>query len=266
VIKSTTDCLEELHSLKSLSQRQVTPSSPSLLSSSPPLSQSQSQTQDQLIRGYEQKLKLLQESIDSLQLENDTLRARIETSATSSCDQNDLRRLSPVNFPSKNKPSVDATTGNSFPRKTPPLSARRLTQSSSVTYGSGSDHPPPSSPLGSPERDPRMIFPSGRGDNRRHSSYTTGDYVVSYAMKQNALAGGEEGDSPQSPRDKTPIITPTTTPKKLPSQEILTHPYYPHSASASILWQEAIAQQVRHSPCSVCLHSPLPRPSLIETF
>jgi hypothetical protein len=288
VIKSTTDCLEELHHLKS---QQTQPSSPAITSQQQ-LQQQQQQQQQQLLsqaqahdqdiltlkEGYESKVRQLQESIDHLRSENQTLRAKIETSSfppssssssfpsSISDDPNDLRGHSPVNLSSKMKPKE--TNGNSFQRKNPPLSARRLRQTSSADYGEPlSSAPERQQVLSQQPKDSRMSFSSsGKVDTRRHSSYTTGDYVVSYAMKQTPTEGaGTEIGAAAAVNSPKPLSDPIIASKKSPQSSrdiLLTHPYYPHSAAASSLWQDAIAQEV-----------PLPSPSLpsrllwlLETF
>lgn len=237
LIKSTTDCLEEQFQYQQQQQQQRESSSIQQrtdlnetdvenLKSQLEANEKMNRFQDEKIQKYEMKLQRMQQSIEELQSENEALKTKNLGSAeqVGSC----LRAHSPDPMP-RNKPSETGNGGvNSFQRKTPPRSARRLLQISSPTHY-GDDN---TSQIDSPHQ--------LKNDLRRHSSYTTGDYVVSYAMRQNGEAIRQaNGDDTEDP---IPVII---TPKKVPkTQELATHPYYPHSAAASSLWQEAIAQQV----------------------
>jgi hypothetical protein len=256
LVKSTTDCLEEQLQYQQQQQGQRTSTS------TPPVDdtdvknlqkqlldhEKMNRFQDEKIQKYEMKLQRMQQSIDQLKSENEALKA----SSIASLEQrgSSVRANSPVNLVPRNKPNSGSATGggtgsgtggsgvNSFQRKTPPRSARRLMQISSPTnYGETNK-----SQMESPRQSSSPPNLDSRNDLRRHSSYTTGDYVVSYAMRQNGNLI-HQTETPDQTEDPIPVLI---TPKKVPKapQELATHPYYPHSATASILWQETIAQQV----------------------
>jgi hypothetical protein len=262
LIKSTTDCLEEQLQYQQQQQQQHQQQHHQKGSSTSLTSQEQQRIdetdlknlkiqlaenekmnrfQDEKIQKYELKLQRMQQSIEQLQSENEALRTKNTASVeqeAGSC----LRAHSPVNLVPRNKPSGVGSSGvNTFQRKTPPRSARRLMQMSSPTnYGDGNK-----SQIDSPRSPGTSSEHGSRNDLRRHSSYTTGDYVVSYAMRQNGdpnrpVDGEGNGDETQDP----PIPVVITSKKSPKTHELTTHPYYPHSATSSILWQETVAQQV----------------------
>lgn len=217
IIRTTTDCLEELHRSKARSpgetgidaeiRRQLEDN------------ETKRVEQEKQLKSYECQMRNFQDLIEQLQSENEMLRTKVAQLESSN------RATSPINLIPRNKPG---RSENSLQRKTPPRSARRLLQSS-TSLRENTESP----------RLPTVPSPAAVRDTRRHSSYTTGDYVVSYAMRQH-------GDSTKNCKVETTeepqvVITPQRSAKP---QALVTHPYYPHSPAASTLWQEAIAQEV----------------------
>lgn len=218
VIRTTTDCLEELHRSKSTSQN--VPSHNADLRRQLEDSEAIRIEQEKKMKIYENQIKKLQDSIDRLQTENESLRTKVTTL--------EHRASSPVNLVPRYKPGCSDSTPHSFQKKTPPRSARRLIQSSTSSHGE-SESPKTSS----------VPPPTYSWETRRHSSYTSGDYVVSYAMKQQEES--RKRDQLMASEDRDSAISPK---KPAKPQSTVTHPYYPHSPAASTLWQEAIAFEV----------------------
>lgn len=237
-----------------------------------------------MILQYESKMKTLQESIDRLEKENELLKLN-------SLQYQETSRSTPTSERKIYQPVEDNI--NSLQKRTPPSSARRRLQSSNHQYGSDATNNNSSNNNGvlesprivirTPPRYPQRYPPGSAHEGRRHSSYTTGDYIVSYDMREsiddNPLNTVQEESEtpleklatnllqqkqlnfkqtqsqpqPQFPQQQKQLSqqqkSQNNTNNKIgidfiPGVELATHPYYPHSPAASILWQESVVQQV----------------------
>ena len=227
--------------------------------------------QETILLQYEGKIQQLQESIQQLEKENQQLKL------LSTLERNLERK---IYQPSSNG---NSNINNSLQKRTPPSSARRLLQGSTLSSPSPSNSQSSIDDVNGLLESPRLVLrtpsarfsqrlgpPGSAHDSRRHSSYTTGDYIVSYDMRESIDDPLNSTDEiPQKPFEKIsidpiPEKQHQQKPQKsinsshnnnnnnnqkigidfIPGVELTTHPYYPHSAAASMLWQESVIQQV----------------------